>query len=202
MGGAQTKSVANRYALWLQDDLKIFVDPEGYVLDSCAEGAFGIVIEAWDADGQLRTALKFPRLLADTIRENAYIVQLTELEAQMSRVAHLDINQARRMLDMPALVGTERADVMEAQVAPQTCLVSLGANRPCLFKRLLTPNPVEPGKAEQRGGVVFFRYEKGKRPRIVIIRPPSDSDDWNVFPPGAEESVGALLNKESWDALE
>jgi len=70
--------------IWLDDQLYIEVDNEGRCTGVCNEGALGYVIQVLsksnDGDKQQKWALKIPRLLSETHRENAYIVEVTEKE--------------------------------------------------------------------------------------------------------------------------
>ena len=78
-----------KYKVWLSNGYFISVDDKGYVNDSdCLEGALGCVIKVRSPMGkdqyQVR-ALKVPRLLADTQRENAFICTLLEKEFTIVR---------------------------------------------------------------------------------------------------------------------
>src|SRR6185295_10094267 len=84
--------------IWIAPDWYIPVDENGYVKGPCFEGMLGCVLQAkksqsnattppsqLDRAGEAsgtptRLAIKIPRLLADTIEENAYICKLTEYE--------------------------------------------------------------------------------------------------------------------------
>src|SRR4051812_7124503 len=72
-------SVARR--IWVDEQWFINVDDRGYVTGDSFEGALGCVIQLQDYRNPThKRALKIPRLLADTVRENAYICTLTENE--------------------------------------------------------------------------------------------------------------------------
>src|ERR1041384_8201483 len=84
--------------IWLSPDWYVPVDKKGYVQGPCFEGMLGCVLQVrksqnnahrqpdeFDRAGETPSkptmlAIKIPRLLADTIEENAYICKLTEYE--------------------------------------------------------------------------------------------------------------------------
>lgn len=72
--------------LWVTNDWYIPVDADGFVVSESAEGALGFVIKLHSTrDPQSFQALKIPRLMGDTYRENAYIAELTEQELRAVR---------------------------------------------------------------------------------------------------------------------
>src|SRR5689334_20527509 len=71
--------------IWLNNDFYIPVDERGYVEGPCFEGMLGCVMQLRSGREDANLALKIPRLLADTIEENAYICRLTEDEMNAVR---------------------------------------------------------------------------------------------------------------------
>src|SRR5438552_14000655 len=58
--------------LWINNDWYIPVDQDGYCIGESAEGALGYIIKlSRSGKANFFTALKIPRLLGDTHRENA-----------------------------------------------------------------------------------------------------------------------------------
>lgn len=72
--------------IFLNNNLYIGVDRSGYCY-TFAEGALGCVVEVKDSTvpGYVR-AFKLPRLLADTVRENAHIEDLMQKEVDNLRL--------------------------------------------------------------------------------------------------------------------
>src|SRR5262249_45320783 len=71
------------HRLFLTPTWYLEVDDRGYLAGEFAEGAFGCVLmvrSVSTTEGQF--ALKIPRLLKDTIRENAFIVTVAEDEVK------------------------------------------------------------------------------------------------------------------------
>lgn len=107
------------------------VDDAGYLSGTVFEGALGFVIKIATTDGTFR-ALKVPRLLADTDKDNAYISSILEHEIAI----------ARKLVGSPGLTGVDHggqsvlresviADRQQAvlvqfskELKPRFCLVS------------------------------------------------------------------------------
>jgi hypothetical protein len=62
------------YNLWINDEAFIRVDREGRCLNYCAEGSLGLIVQLLSDKSDKSWALKIPRLVGETHRENAYIV--------------------------------------------------------------------------------------------------------------------------------
>lgn len=69
--------------IYLADNWYIRVDSHGYTLQPAPEGALGCIIKLYNDQVRRTRALKIPRLKADSMRENAYIAELLESEAEM-----------------------------------------------------------------------------------------------------------------------
>ncbi len=69
--------------LMITSDWYIPVDDTGRCLGPCYEGALGFVLQVTSRDGE-HFALKFPKMMGETHRENGYIVDLTEQEAKLA----------------------------------------------------------------------------------------------------------------------
>src|SRR6185295_1050295 len=74
---------SNHHRLWISAKWYIPVDDNGECTGLCLEGALGFVVQLLSGEGkELCRALKMPRLLGETHRENAYISDLMEKELQ------------------------------------------------------------------------------------------------------------------------
>ena len=72
---------AGQLGIWLNPTYYVRVDENGYVTGPAPRGALGCVLQLVKTGAaRPRFALKIPRLLADTVRENANIVLVTEDE--------------------------------------------------------------------------------------------------------------------------
>lgn len=67
--------------LWVNSGYYIPVDKDGRCIGVCAEGALGFVIQLRPRGEGKLLALKIPRLMGETHRENAYINELTQKES-------------------------------------------------------------------------------------------------------------------------
>jgi hypothetical protein len=69
------------HKIWINGTWYISVNDDGECISPCYEGVFGIVIKLCNAYDQTKvSALKVPRLMGETYRENAYINDLLEKE--------------------------------------------------------------------------------------------------------------------------
>jgi serine/threonine protein kinase len=143
--------------VFLNNSLYIGVDQSGYCANF-AEGALGCVVEVRNSavPGSVK-AFKLPRLLADTVRENAYIEDLMQKEVENLRTVEGNLIAARQ-----GLLGFD-----------------LGGEG--YLKGLVqSAGSLEPDAVDQDGSLILVRFEKGKPPRFCAVRP--DPDDLVVFP--------------------
>jgi hypothetical protein len=127
------------------------VDEYGYVpAKTVHEGALGCVIRAFWSESPSRTArgakdnyvaLKIPRLVSDTDRENAYICDLLDKEYSVAHTV--------------ALGQTE-------------CLINPKEGEPLRGVKHLD-SPV-PDHLEQNGGIILVGFEEGKTPRFCNLK--------------------------------
>ena len=79
----------SRNKLWLDGDHYIEIDSEGRCIGECPEGALGCVIQVQSHNGRFgKLALKLPRLLGETHRENAYITGIVNKELNTALTIH------------------------------------------------------------------------------------------------------------------
>lgn len=162
------------HRIWITMDYFVTVDRRGYVLGTCFEGALGCVIPLCSADGTFSFALKIPRAMADTIRENAFICQIVELEAGMVRVAN------------------ERAGVNSGLLPAELGL------RDVLRGTRQFANGYGHEADAQHGGRIFVSFSKDRNPRFCCVC--IDDGAPVVFPPGAAEDL-AFVNDTTWKAI-
>lgn len=168
---ATNSRVANEvFKIWIKVDHYIPVDRSGYVLGTCAEGSLGCVIQMIGPDA--RFALKIPRLLADTIRENAYIVKVTDQELKnVLKVGHL-----------PGLVPANRLE-----------------RTPLKYRRSGLADAVnEPDAQKQDRTVIFVSFEKEKNPRFCTLK--FEGGVLLMYPPDAEPKLRSMT-AEIWESL-
>lgn len=129
--------------LWISRDFYIPVDERGYCAGLCAEGALGFVIQIHRYDEKQRRALKVPKLLGDTPRENAYIDEL--LEKEMRTV--IDVDQGGRGL----------LQAFQVNGSPLRGPISTtGGNEESI---------------KWNDALLFVRFEKGMLPKFCLVSP-------------------------------
>jgi serine/threonine protein kinase len=164
------RTIAEAQRIWLSRNLYIPVDNAGY----CSvwnEGALGCVVQVRNSEMKnTRFALKIPRLLADTIRENAYIndVMTTEL------LTIKEFYNKMKADHVPGLLPAQIPFLNPLQYATNT---SSGENE----------------AAAQDGNHVWIRLEKGRGPRFCSIG--KHDGRVRVFPDGIEGPTRELLIK-------
>ncbi|MEZ4427543.1 MAG: hypothetical protein R3A51_07645, partial [Nannocystaceae bacterium] len=165
------------HTIWINEQWRINVDGHGYLAVPHFEGALGCVIQLLPADGgDNRLALKIPRLLADTVRENAFINQIVEGEAEI-------VVKANERLGL-------HSGLIPVQLAQ--CNLLRGP-------RQLRNSPI-PEAIAQEGCVLFVSFTKDGGPRICSVRFDDDAELPTVFPPAAAEDL-SFLTRELWDHL-
>lgn len=140
--------------IWIDRTYFITVDNDGYVLDEdCLEGALGCIIKVRGrptADVQSIRALKIPRFLADTTRENAFIDTLLQNEFNVTQKIFSEASSG-------GFAGLLTAG--ESGIPPT---------------RTPVPGFVQHGRdgagVEMKDGVLAFRFDKSKPPRVACIR--------------------------------
>lgn len=156
------------------------VNPEGYVEGNYCEGAFGCVIPLnWAGDergdGRQRLALKIPRLLADSVRENEFIRQIVETEARLVAKANHDV------CHVSGLVPTQEidSDILRGVRELRGCDDEL--------------------RRGQDGCILLFLFHKNRPPRVVAAKYDEDGR-FTVFPRRAEADL-AFLTREIWEEM-
>lgn len=145
------------YKVWLDGDWYIPVDETGRCVSDCYEGALGFIIKIKSVKNpNAAMALKIPRLLGETHRENSYVNELLEQELRSvaeifqtpgghDNVLYADPNSPTR-----GPINSERGSKEAAQYD---------------------------------GYVIFVKFEKGTRPFFFLAKPNVDGTI-NTYPNG------------------
>lgn len=109
--------------LWINADMYIPINPRtGQCAGLCAEGALGFIVQLCSInDPEQHYALKIPRLMGETHRENAYICQLLEQE----RIAVQKVHGGRNanpigLLNAQVLLDCLRGPIDTARSSDET----------------------------------------------------------------------------------
>lgn len=147
-------SESEHLRLWISSKWYIPVDKNGECIGACLEGALGFVVQLRSSEGEtLRRALKLPRLLGETHRENAYISDLMEKE----------LEAVQEVFDKPEgnSKGLLRADIWELG----------GPLRGQIDTKKGTPEALR-----WDGAIVLVLFEKGHKPRFCLVRKVPDGN--------------------------
>lgn len=104
------------FRIFVDKSWYVNVDDKGHAKEFCAEGALGCVVPLRDiaSPKDARRALKIPRLLADTWRENAFVDSKTEAERRIvSRVHGMGGNFGLVNADIRARRAAARLDTLD-----------------------------------------------------------------------------------------
>lgn len=166
--------------IYVKRNWYVRVNPEGYIDGNYCEGAFGCVIPLHYAGdereaGVQRLALKIPRLLADSVRENEFIRQIVETESRLVAKANQDV------CHVSGLVPTQEidSDILRGVRELRGCDDEL--------------------RRGQDGCILLFLFHKNRPPRVVALKY-DDSGQLVVYPRRAEPDV-AFMSREIWDEM-
>ena len=158
---------SNHHRLWISAKWYIPVDDNGECTGLCLEGALGFVVQLLSGEGkELCRALKMPRLLGETHRENAYISDLMEKELQA----------VQEVIEKP--MGTNkgllRADIWELG-GPLRGQISTKKGPPDAFK--------------WNEAIVLVHFEKGRKPRFCLVKKceTNGKAHLEIFPPKIQD---------------
>jgi serine/threonine protein kinase len=158
--------------IWVTDSWYIPVDDFGYVEGPCFEGMLGCVLQLRVGTNDALLAMKIPRLLADTIEENAYICNMTEEEEEAVRK-----------------INTTGGSV-EGLVAAQF----FESNR--MIKRRVTIQSDYEDARAQHDHVVFVSFEHDQKPRFCAVN--LTEKGWSIFPEKSEANFVRDITKDDW----
>lgn len=160
--------------IFVEKDWYIPVDDDGYVTGPCFEGMLGCVLQL-KGEPTGRAALKIPRLLADTVEENAYICKLMEDEEEAAFQVRNEGGKTHFLLD--------------AQF--------LGRNP--LRLRRSTEHSAREEAQEQSGHVIFVYFERDRKPRFFAVD--LTDTDFSVFPASCKDYFKASISSEDWKSF-
>ena len=155
------------YKLWISGEWYVPVDEKGQCSGKCAEGALGFVVKLHSSYNEKhQMALKLPRLLGDTHRENAYINDLTENELEAVR----KIFQG----------GDAPSGLLNAQVVQGSPL----------------RGPIRTFDGSQEavkwdGAYVFVHFKKGQNPYFCLIKPKTRGGGLTKLPEAVDFPVSS-----------
>jgi serine/threonine protein kinase len=187
---------AKRIKLWILKDWYLEVDEKGFYRGPLGEGVLGSVIclqgepedeavsvpergrEGYPKKEQKteRIAWKLPRLLADTLEENAYIEGLLAQELKI-------VLAVRDRSGDPA----------------QTLLHCRDEKKSGAFKGPRELAGTNPERTQQNNFVLFIQFEKALPPRLCLAN--FGASGLEVIPEGASEDLELVLTKEAWEKL-
>lgn len=145
---------SGHHKVWISDVRYIPVDDRGHCESYCAEGALGFIVQLLpDRPGHQSWALKIPRLMGETHRENAYISDLMDkeleavnlLRAQVLLEAHLWRGQGPLRGQIDTRQGTTEAQKWD-------------------------------------GSIILVCFEKGQNPRFCMVKKEDDGKSVRVEP--------------------
>lgn len=178
--------------IWLNEQHFISVDGEGYIIGTCYEGALGCVLPVQSATSQL--ALKLPRLLADTLRENAYIAQVVDSESKVV----LRANEALRGTSSDAMDGDRYRDERSGYLIPVETYQSDVLRGIRQLSNVRDEDPARDEKLAQHGGLLLFSFGKDRNPRVCNVK--HERGKLIVTPQGCERELKDLSDKQ-WERL-
>lgn len=143
--------------LWIDEKWFIPIDEMGRCIGPCAEGALGFIVQLRCLDNPDHVlALKLPRLMGETYRENAYISDLMEKELKAVYDIHLGCGKPEGLMGS-GYFG--RGGPLKGMVNSKN-------------------GPVEARKLHN--GLLLVSFEKGQNPRFCAVV--ADGDGVKCFP--------------------
>lgn len=166
---------ASAYKVWINNSYYISVEKDGTLACPYFEGSLGCILRVTSAETGASLALKIPRLLADTARENAYIAQLLEDE----RLAVMHQNDKRSQ------------GLLRAQTVDESPLAHRRQTGASAFLEA----------REQDGAFVFISFEGARRPRVCAVRTAANEGQFRVYPMDCQLDIPGLIGPEKALAL-
>lgn len=150
--------------LWIGQEWYIPVDQHGYCESESAEGALGFVIKLHSGMSETaHRALKIPRLLGDTHRENAYVCQLMDQEiAATQKVAN---------------------ELGKFGVGKLLLPLGIGGGKGSPLRGMVVTDPSVQDADKWNGSVVLVRFEKDRKPQFCLVKK-KDEENLEFHPPG------------------
>lgn len=160
------------FRIWIHSNYYLQVDRFGYILGTCYEGALGCVVPLLSAVDHNRLALKVPRMLADTVRENAFISQVVSAESVIVHRANEEFKATAGLIPVQELGRNILRGVRELR------------------------NASTQEARQQDGCILLFYFRKDRNPRVCALR--YDGEQRLVFPPDSERDL-SFFTRELWD---
>lgn len=153
--------------IYLDENSYIKVDGDGYCNSKCYEGALGFIVELFFRhEGNKskigRSALKIPRLLADTAKENAYIAEVISVEKDTV------------------------SDVFTDDNAKEGLLEGIFAYHDILKKRIHTADSDSEDAKMFDNCIIAVQFKKGMKPRFCAVSVDDVEGVHRVYPDGVD----------------
>jgi serine/threonine protein kinase len=153
------------YKLWIRNAWYIPVDSSGRCVGPCAEGALGFIVQLLsDRKKDYSLALKIPRLMGETHRENAYISDL--MEKELRSVEDIMLTDGMREGLLPTESLLESGGPVRGQIKTD--------NGP-------------PDARSWDGSIVLVCFEKGVNPRFCLVKKDKSGTGLERFPPDTRD---------------
>jgi len=163
------------HRIWVNANYYLQVDSDGYLMGICYEGALGCVVPLLSFFDKNRLALKIPRMLADTVRENAFISQVVNAEAAIVYRANQEYKAASGLIPVQAYGRDVLRGLRELR------------------------NADEPDAQRQDGCILLFSFHKDRNPRICAVK--FEGARRVVFPPACDAEL-AFLSLDLWERVD
>ncbi len=165
------------YKLYIDEKWYIPVDSQGYCVGLCYEGALGVVVQLRNDKGGVY-ALKIPRLLADTLKENSYICELLNEEER-------NVNEIFTTQDEIGRDGLLRGALLKDKI---------------IQAPIQSSNSIYEEARVQNGQIIAVQYNKGKMPRFVGLKT-QENGEISVYPESIERVELPIKNTEDFNKL-
>lgn len=164
------------YKIYIDEKWYVPVDEQGYCVGLCYEGALGVVIQLRNDKGGVY-ALKIPRLLADTLKENSYICELLNEEER-------NVNEIFTTQDEIGRDGLLRGALLKDKI---------------IQAPIQSSNSIYEEARNQNGQIIAVQYNKGKMPRFVGVK--VEEDEIKVFPETIDLSHLPIKSEDDFNRL-
>ncbi|MEZ4664280.1 MAG: hypothetical protein R2911_42660 [Caldilineaceae bacterium] len=152
--------------IWINHEWYIPVNDFGQCVGPCNEGALGFVIQLHsEVDSRQKRALKIPRLMGETPRENAYVCELMEKELAAVREVVLGTQGTRGLINADVTGGSP-------------------------LRRPINTVGGSPEAELWNGALILTRYEKGQNPYFCLLL--VQGNDIKHYPESADRPIKSI----------